>query len=82
MDINQAQKQFILQQPLIKVMWKMSLPGIIAMVLYGLNNFMDAIYVRQLLNENAFAGIAIAYSLKGRIIKIIPFNGNCLPLKI
>jgi putative MATE family efflux protein len=65
MDINQEQKQFILEQPLKKVMWKMSLPAIFAMVLYGLNAFMDTIYVGQFLNENALSGIAIAYPLTG-----------------
>lgn len=44
-------------------MWKLSLPAIFAMVLYGLNAFMDTVYIGQLLNEKALAGVALAYPL-------------------
>ncbi|MEM7162645.1 MAG: MATE family efflux transporter [Bacteroidota bacterium] len=57
------QQEFILKGNLKKVMWKMSLPAILAMVLYGLNAFMDTIYIGQLLNETALAGVALAYPL-------------------
>ena len=76
MDINQEQKQFILEQPLKKVMWKMSLPAIFAMVLYGLNAFMDTIYVGQFLNENALSGIAIAYPLTGIMLGLGSWIGT------
>ena len=63
MNLRTNQKQFILTQPLIKVMWKLSLPAILAMVLYGLNAFMDTVFIGQLLNEAALSGVAIAYPL-------------------
>ncbi|GAA3627300.1 MATE family efflux transporter [Flavivirga jejuensis] len=65
LSLKDKQKQLILKEPLHKVMWKMSIPAIVAMVLYGLNAFMDTIYVGQLLNEEALAGVAIAYPLTG-----------------
>lgn len=63
MDRPKDQKEFILNGNLTKVMWKLSLPAILAMVLYGLNAFMDTIYIGQLLNETALAGVALAYPL-------------------
>ena len=63
MDLRDKQKQLILNQPLIEVMWKLSLPAIAAMVLFGLNAFMDTVYIGQLMNENALAGVALAYPL-------------------
>ena len=44
-------------------MWSLSLPAIAAMVLFGLNAFMDTVYIGQLLNETALAGVALAYPL-------------------
>ena len=63
MNQTKNQKEFILNGNLTKVMWKLSLPAILAMVLYGLNAFMDTIYIGQLLNETALAGVALAYPL-------------------
>lgn len=61
--IKDQQKQLILNGNLKQVMWKLSLPAIIAMVLYGLNAFLDTVFVGQLLNETALAGVAMAYPL-------------------
>lgn len=44
-------------------MWRMSMPVIAAMVLFGLNTFMDTIYIGQLMNESALAGVSLAYPL-------------------
>ncbi|MEM1259147.1 MAG: MATE family efflux transporter [Bacteroidota bacterium] len=63
MNQSKDQKEFILKGNLAKVMWKLSLPAILAMVLYGLNAFMDTIYIGQLLNEAALSGVALAYPL-------------------
>ena len=57
------QKQFILTEDLNKVMWHLSIPAILSMVLYGLNAFMDTIYIGQLLNEAALSGVALAYPM-------------------
>ncbi|MEO9514089.1 MAG: MATE family efflux transporter [Flavobacteriaceae bacterium] len=63
MNQSKDQKQFILNGNLTKVMWKLSLPAIFAMVLYGLNAFMDTIYIGHLLDETALSGVALAYPL-------------------
>ncbi len=63
MDFKDHQKHYILTEPLTKVMWKLSLPAIAAMVLFGLNAFMDTVYIGQLMDEIALSGVALAYPL-------------------
>ncbi len=63
MDVSSQQKVLVLKEDLKKVMWKLSLPAIAAMVLFGLNAFMDTVYIGQLMNETALAGVALAYPL-------------------
>ena len=63
MDLKDQQKKLILNAGLTKVMWKLSLPAILAMVLFGLNAFMDTVYIGQLMDEIALAGVALAYPL-------------------
>ncbi|MFC5047462.1 MATE family efflux transporter [Aquimarina hainanensis] len=60
---NQKQKQFILTGKMWPVMWKLSWPAIIAMVLYGLNVLLDAIFVGTFVGEKALAGVSIVYPL-------------------
>lgn len=57
------QREMILKDNLWKVMIKLSLPAIIAMVLYGLNTIFDAIFVGQFVGENALSGVSLAYPL-------------------
>lgn len=57
------QKQFILKENLPKVMWQLSWPAVIAMVLYGMNNFLDGIFVGHLINNTALAAVGVAYPL-------------------
>lgn len=76
MDIQQSKKQFILNTPLREVMWKLSLPAIAAMVFYGLNAFMDTVYVGQLLNEEALAGIALAFPLTNMMMGLGSWVGT------
>ena len=42
-------------------MWKLSWPAMIAMVMFGLNLFFDAIFVGTFIGEEALAGVAVAY---------------------
>jgi putative MATE family efflux protein len=63
MSDRDAHKQFILDGDLKAVMWQLSWPAVLAMVLYGLNAFLDAVFVGQLMNESALAGVGIAYPL-------------------
>lgn len=57
------EKEMILSGSLWKVCYKLSLPAIIAMVLYGLNVIFDGVFVGRLVGETAFAGISIVYPL-------------------
>ncbi|MEM6260948.1 MAG: MATE family efflux transporter [Bacteroidota bacterium] len=63
MEARDQQKNLILRGDLMKVTWKLSLPAIAAMVLYGLNAFMDTVYIGQLMDATALAGVALAYPL-------------------
>ncbi len=59
----EKQKQLILNEKLSSVMWQMSWPAVIAMVLYGLNNFLDGIFVGHLINNTALAAVGVTYPL-------------------
>lgn len=56
-------KTFILEGDLKKVMWETSWPAVVAIVLYGINNFLDAIFVGYLINTKALAAVGMAYPL-------------------
>ncbi len=63
MQKNSMQAQMILNDNLWKVMIKLTLPAIAAMVLYGLNVVFDAIFVGKFVGELALSGISVAYPL-------------------
>lgn len=44
-------------------MWQLSWPAVVAMVLYGMNNFLDGIFVGHLINNTALAAVGVAYPL-------------------
>jgi Na+-driven multidrug efflux pump len=58
-----SQKEMILNDNLWKVMWTLSWPAVIGMVLHGLNTVFDAIFVGRFIVETALAGVSIAYPL-------------------
>lgn len=60
---KEKQKLMILNENMWKVMWRLSWPAIIAMVLYGLNSVFDAIFVGGFVGETALAGVSLAYPL-------------------
>lgn len=70
------QKEFILNGDLKKVMWETSWPAVVAIVLYGVNNFLDAIFVGHLVSTEALAAVGMAYPLSqivlgfGRLIGV------------
>ncbi|MEM6829695.1 MAG: MATE family efflux transporter, partial [Bacteroidota bacterium] len=76
METKDKQKQFVLNDPLSKIMWKFSLPAMAAMVLFGLNAFMDTVYIGQLMNETALAGVALAYPLTGILLGLGSWAGT------
>lgn len=59
----QKEKQFILTGSLWRVMWQLSWPAIIAMVLYGLNAVLDGVFVGYYVGATALAGVSLAFPL-------------------
>lgn len=60
---KEKQKEFILNENLWKVMFSLSWPAILAMLLYGLNAVVSAAFVGQFVGEAALAGVSVAYPL-------------------
>ncbi|MBD2866958.1 MATE family efflux transporter [Paenibacillus arenilitoris] len=60
---KERQQRFILQDSLWKVMVQLSWPAIMAMVLYGLNAVIAAVFVARYIGETALAGVSVAYPL-------------------
>ena len=57
------QTRMILSEDLWKLMYRLSWPAVLAMVLYGLNSVLDAIFVGTFVGETALAGVSLAYPL-------------------
>lgn len=62
-NAERVEQQFILNGDLWKVMVRLSWPAIIAMVLYGLNAVIAAVFVGRYIGETALAGVSVAYPL-------------------
>ncbi|MGL9971936.1 MATE family efflux transporter [Enterococcus sp. DIV1420a] len=60
---KEQENRFILQGNLWKVVIRLSWPTIIAMVIYGFNPVLDALFVGQYAGEIALAGISLAYPI-------------------
>lgn len=60
---KEQQQRLILQDNLWKVMARLSWPAIAAMVLYGLNAVIAAVFVARYIGETALAGVSVAYPL-------------------
>lgn len=63
MSQNDDLNRQILEGNLWQVMVKLSLPGILAMLLIGMNAFVDALFVGRLIGKDALAGISLAFPL-------------------
>lgn len=63
LDKKEQQKKFILGDNLWKVMFQLSWPAVIAMVLYGFNTVLDGIFVGRFVGETALAGVSLAYPI-------------------
>ena len=80
------QRNFILGANLWRVMWSLSWPAVIAMVLFGFNTLFDAIFVGRFVGETALAGVSIAYPLStltlglGSLIGV--GAGSCLSIAL
>jgi Na+-driven multidrug efflux pump len=63
-EANREKEQlFILNGGLWRVMVQQSWPAVAALVLYGLNTLLDAVFVGRFVSETAFAGISLVYPL-------------------
>ena len=61
--MKNREKTLILEGNIWRMMWTLSWPAIIAMILYGMNIFIDGIFVGQFLGEAALAGITLVYPI-------------------
>ncbi len=57
------QKEKLLNDNIVKLMFKLSLPAIVGMFVIGLYSFVDAIFVGQWVNEVAVGAISVAYPI-------------------
>ena len=62
-DSSQDETKFILNGNINKLVMKLSLPGVVGLLLLGLNNFVDAVFVGNLINTDGLVGITYAYPL-------------------
>lgn len=74
--INEKEKQLILKADVRTVFRKLALPSLVGMALYGLNNFLDGIFVGHFINEKALAGVSIAFMLSQIVIGVANMIGN------
>ncbi len=65
----------ILNGNLIQLMLKLTIPGIVGMLLIGLNTFLDALFAGQFIGETALAGISLALPLTSLFIGFAHFVG-------
>lgn len=63
LDMKERQKRLILGDNLWRVMFQLSWPAVIAMVLYGFNTVLDGIFVGRFVGEAALAGVSLAYPI-------------------
>ncbi|MCX7595774.1 MAG: MATE family efflux transporter [Fischerella sp.] len=58
----------ILNGNLIQLMVKLTIPGILGMLLIGFNTFLDALFAGQLIGESALAAISLALPLTSIVV--------------
>src|SRR6056297_495157 len=51
----------ILEAHPLKVLRAMAVPAVAMMLMFGLNSVMDAVYIGQLLGQQALAGVSLAF---------------------
>ncbi|WP_108867831.1 MATE family efflux transporter [Aquimarina aquimarini] len=63
----------ILKDNLWKLMWKLSLPGILGMMVISINSLVDSIYVSYFIGADAFAGVSLLFPLTLVITSVTVF---------
>lgn len=80
------EQELILDGGIWNMMWHLSWPAIIAMVLYGLNVVVDGMFVGRFVGETALAGVTVVYPITqiplglGSLIGV--GAGSCLSILI
>ena len=62
MDIAQKHKE-LGEEPINKLLWKFSLPGIVGMLVNSLYNIVDRIFIGNGVNSDAIGGLTVAFPL-------------------
>lgn len=60
---DNSRRESLLNDSPWKLFFQLSMPGIMGMLVISLNNFVDALFVGQLVGQNALAGVALAFPL-------------------
>lgn len=60
---SNKEQQLILHAPVWKMMWQLSWPAVVAMVLYGMNVVVDGVFVGHFVGESALAGVTVVYPM-------------------
>lgn len=55
--------------------WKQSLPGILGMLMFGINAFIDAIFIGRAIGETALAGVSLVFPLTSFVFGISSLIG-------
>ena len=66
----------ILQGNLIKLMFKLSIPSILGVLVVSLNTFIDALFAGRFIGETALAGISLALPFAGIVGGFADFVGT------
>ena len=61
MSNNNDTRSMLLHDNPQSLVLKLSVPAIIGMVVVGLYNFMDGVYVGQMVGDNAMAAVSVSY---------------------
>jgi len=61
--LDSSRRDAILRDSPWALFFKLSMPGIMGMLVISLNNFIDALFVGQLVGPNALAGVSLAFPL-------------------
>ncbi|NKI34491.1 MATE family efflux transporter [Wenzhouxiangella sp. XN79A] len=57
------QARLILEGSPFRVLVRMAVPAVAVMLMFGLNSVMDAVYIGQLIGEQALAGVSLAFPI-------------------
>ncbi len=62
-EMVDKKRESLIHDNIVKLMFKLSIPAIVGMLVIGLYSFVDAIFVGQWVNETAVGAISVSYPL-------------------